>query len=75
MKKLYAFVHSVDNTLLLISVTLSFICFPILALVLVHTICKVILAMSLYNSQVAGTIAFIITALYSIIGIVYMYIS
>lgn len=74
MKKLYPFVSSVDNTLLLISVSLSFFCFPILALLVVHSVCKMLFGMSLHNSQVAGTSAFIIVGLYSIVGIIYMYI-
>ncbi len=74
MTKIYPFVKSVTNIMLLISVTLSFLCFPFIAMMFVHTICKIVFSLSVHSSQVAGTTAFIIVGLYSLVGIVYMYI-
>ncbi len=73
MQKLYPFAAYVTGIFTLISTTLSFLCFPVIALLVVHAICKAVFSMSLYNSQVAGTMAFIIVGLYSLIGLVYMY--
>ncbi len=73
MRRLYPFVHSTANIWLLISFTFSFITFPFFALIIVHTVCKMLLGMPLYSSQVAGTIAFMAVSLYSIVGIVYLY--
>ena len=74
MRRLYPFVKNVTNILLLIAVTLSFLSFPVLALICAHSVCKSVLQLSLYSSQLVGTWAFIVVGFYSFIGLVYMYI-
>ncbi len=74
MRRLYPFAAYVTGVFTLISNTLAFLCLPVIALLIVHAVCKAVFSMSLHNSQVAGTWAFIIVGIYSVVGLAYMYI-
>ena len=74
MRKIFPFNASATNIYMLIAITMSYICFPILGFLTVHTAC-VFLGVSTYNTQFSAATAFLIVGIYSIIGIITMYVS
>lgn len=72
MKKLFTFSYMATNLYMLIALTMTYISFPILAFIATHTIC-VFIGIELSATQFAAATAFLIVAVYSLIGTGIMY--
>ena len=72
MKKIFSFSYMATNLYMLIAVTMSYISFPILAFISVHTVC-VFIGISMPSTQFAAATSFLVVGIYSLIGIIIMY--
>ena len=74
MRYIFPFNSSATNIFMLLGITMSYICFPIMAFLVVHTVC-LFLGVSAANTQFSAATAFLIVGIYSIVGALTMYIS
>lgn len=75
MKYVFPFNSTATNGILLAAITMSYVCFPVIALIVTHVICTYIPSISDYNREYFSSAAFLFVGIYSILGIVTMYIS
>ena len=75
MRHIFPFNAAVDNVFLLISVTLSYFCFPVLALIMTHVICGFFPSVTTYTQQLCSSIAFLIVAIYCIAATIHLYVT
>lgn len=75
MKYIFPFNASATNVLMLITISLSYICFPILAFIATHAICGFFSVISTYWQQFSASMAFLLVSIYSLCALVTMHIS
>lgn len=74
MRYIFPFNSSATNVYMLIAITMSYISFPIMAFLVVHTAC-VFLGVPTHNTQFSAATAFLLVGIYSIVGAITMYIG
>ena len=75
MRYVFPMNKSATNGILLVAVTMSYICLPVIALIASHVICTYIPSVSSYHREYISSAAFLFVGIYSIIGIIVMYIN
>lgn len=74
MKYVFPFNATATNVFFLISITLSYLCFPIAAFILTHLICGYFPSITEYRQQFCSATAFLVVGIYSVIGMICMYV-
>lgn len=74
LRKIFPFNAHATNIFLLLAVTMSYISFPILAFITVHSAC-VFFGVPAYNTKFSAATAFLLVGIYSIVGMIIMYLS
>lgn len=75
MRYVFPFNSSATNVYLLICVTLSYFCFPVIAFILTHLICGYFPSVSVYRQQFSSATAFLIVGIYSALGLIHLYVT
>jgi len=75
MRYIFPFNKLATNVIMLIAITMSYICYPIMALVVVRIICGYIPALSTYQGMYFSAAAFLFVGVYSVAGVIAMYVS
>lgn len=73
MRKIFPFSYMATNIFMLLGITMSYISFPILAFLAVHTFC-VFIGVPTYNTQFSAATAVLIVGIYSLVGLITMYV-
>lgn len=73
MRRIFSFSYMATNIFMLLGLTMSYICFPILAFITVHTFCTLI-GMASERTRFSAATAVLIVGIYSLVGLVLMYI-
>lgn len=75
MRYVFPFNSLATNAIMLTAITMSYICYPVIALVVVRVVCNFIPALSSYQGMYFSAAAFLFVGIYSVIGIITMYVS
>lgn len=75
MRYIFPFNKSATNVIMLISITLSYFCLPVMALILVNVICSYFPFISTYNKEYYSSAAFLFVGIYSVVGTIAMYVD
>lgn len=75
MRYIFPFNSSATNGTMLAALTMSYICFPVIALIVVHVICTYTPSVSSYDRMYFASAAFLFVGIYCLAGMITMYIS
>lgn len=75
MRYIFPFNASATNGILLAAITMSYICLPVVALIATNVICTYIPSVTTYYREYISSAAFLFVGIYSVIGIITMYVS
>ena len=75
MRYVFPFNSSATNVIMLVAITMSYICFPFVALIVTNVACSYFPAISEYDRMYYSSAAFLFVGVYSLIGVIAMYIS
>jgi len=74
MRYIFPFNSSATTIYMLLAITMSYISFPIMAFLVVHTACM-FMGISTHNTQFSAATAFLVVGIYSLVGATTMYVS
>ena len=75
MRYIFPFNAHATNPIMLTALTMSYICYPILALIVVHVACTYIPAINSEQRMYYASAAFLFVGIYSIVGLITMHFS